>query len=63
MFVYVLTENEANEGGTVAGVYSTEEKAREAIARLGEREGIFFWEILRIEVDDPSGQGVAVRLD
>jgi hypothetical protein len=63
MFVYVLTENEANEGGTVAGVYSTEEKAREAIARLGEREGIFFWEVLRIEVDGPSGEGVAVRLD
>jgi hypothetical protein len=63
MFVYVLTDNEANEGGTVAGVYSTEEKAREAIARLGEREGIFFWEVLRIEVDGPPGEGVAVRLD
>jgi hypothetical protein len=63
MFVYVLTENEANEGGTVAGVYSTEQKAREAIARLGEREGIFFWEVLRVEVDSPSGEGVAVRLD
>jgi len=63
MVVYVLTENEANEGGTVAGVYSTEEKAREAITRLGERDGIFFWEILRVEVDDPSGEAVALTLD
>lgn len=63
IFVYVLTDNEANEGGSVVGVYSSEENAREAIAGLGAREGIFFWEVLRFEVDDPSGDAVAVRLD
>jgi hypothetical protein len=46
MIVYVLPDNEANEGGTVAGVYSTEQIVREEAAKkparallLGDRPG------------------------
>lgn len=63
MFVYVLTENEANEGGTVAGVYSTEQKAREAIAVSESPTASSSGTLLRIGVDDPSGDAVAVPLD
>lgn len=59
VIVYVLTHNEANEGGTVEGVYSTEQKARDAAAsrRLPSGDGsVFFWEIVPFEVDgSPEG--------
>lgn len=54
VIVYVLTHNEANEGGTVEGVYSTEQKAREGAdnGRLpAGPDTVFFWEILPVEVD------------
>jgi hypothetical protein len=66
VIVYVLTHNEANEGGTVEGVYSSEQKAREraAEARLpGGRETIFFWEILPVEVDGRVGDLDSIRID
>jgi hypothetical protein len=66
VIVYVLTHNEANEGGTVEGVYSTEQKARdEAASRpLPAGEGsIFFWEIEPHELDGPSADLDPIRLD
>lgn len=57
VIVYVLTENEANEGGTVEGVYSTEQKARDVAASRplpGRERSVFFWGIEPFEVDGPS---------
>jgi len=66
VIVYVLTHNEANEGGTVEGVYSTEQKARDEMASrrlLAGDDSIFFWEILPFEVDRPPGRLDPIRLD
>lgn len=66
MIVYVLTHNEANEGGTVEGVYSTEQKARDEAAsrRLPSGDGsVFFWEIVPFELDGPSDGLDPIRLD
>ena len=66
VIVYVLTHNEANEGGTVEGVYSSEQKAREraAEARLPSgRETIFFWEILPVDVDGRVGDLDSIGID
>lgn len=55
MNIYVLTHNEAHEGGDVQGVFSTEEKAREAAEKIRLPAGdIFYWEILVYEVDNPK---------
>ncbi len=66
VIVYVLTHNEANEGGTVEGVYSTEQKARDEAAsrRLPGGDGsVFFWEIVPFEVDGPPGGLDPISLD
>lgn len=66
MIVYVLTENEANEGGTVEGVYSSERKAREEAAKRplpGGEGSLFFWQIEPFEVDGAPGGLDPIRLD
>jgi hypothetical protein len=66
VIVYVLTHNEANEGGTVEGVNSSKQKAREgaADARLpGGEETISFWEILPVGVDGRVGDLDSIRID
>jgi hypothetical protein len=66
VIVYVLTHNEANEGGTVEGVYSSEQKAREEAARRplpGGEDSLFFWAIEPFEVDGPTGRLDPIRLD
>lgn len=40
---------------------SSEEKAREEMQRLGPRDGAFFWQILRTEVDGPPGKILTVH--
>jgi hypothetical protein len=61
VIVYVLTENEPHEGGSVMGVYSTDEKAREAAPETD--DGFYYWEIIPVEVDTPptyrSGEAIA----
>jgi hypothetical protein len=66
VIVYVLTHNQANEGGTVEGVYSTEQKAREGAdaARLpAGSDTIFSWEILPVEVDGRSDDLDPIQVD
>jgi hypothetical protein len=63
VIVYVLTDNEKHEGGTVAGVYSTEEKAREEATRRGPAQPPFYWAIVPVEVDGPSGDPKMILVD
>ncbi len=65
VIVYVLTHNEVNEGGTVEGVYSTEQKARDEAMSRGLPAGdgsAFFWEIVPFEVDGPPDGLDPIRL-
>jgi len=66
VIVYVLTQIEANEGGTVEGVYSTEQKARDEAASRplpGGDDSVFFWEIVPFEVDGPPSDPDPISLD
>ncbi len=59
MIFYVLTENEAHEGGSVMGVYSTMQKARDEAPPPS--SDIEFWAIVPVEVDTPPANRDSIR--
>jgi hypothetical protein len=62
VIVYVLMHNEKNEGGTVEAVYSTEDKAREAVADRP-AAAPFYWEIVPVEVDASSAELTSILVE
>jgi hypothetical protein len=58
MTVYVLTENEPNEGGAPVGVYSTLEKAKTAAAERALSPDWFYYGIYPVELDAPQDQNI-----
>jgi hypothetical protein len=64
MTVYVLTENEPNEGGAPVGVYSTPEKAKAAAAERPPSPAEFFYAVYPVELDAPQEELLDhIRLD
>lgn len=53
MTVYILTENQPNEGGAPVGVYSTLEKAKAAAAGRAPSPNWFYYLIHPVELDAP----------
>jgi hypothetical protein len=58
MTVYVLTENEPNEGGAPLGVYSTPEKAKDAAAERAPSPDWFYYAIYPVELDAPQDENL-----
>jgi hypothetical protein len=67
VIVYALTYNQRHEGGSLLGVYSTEQKAREEAeanpAQVELVEGYFFWEIIPVEVDGTAAYLDSIHID